>query len=118
MKKRNIQIIGTICWLPPHKPNRKRFPPDFPFLAIGRFTSDLSGDVLETYVNYSPSCENDNSCFKVRLHYRTLEGKKEELEKKVKNSEVLIMDAYKVIAVCRNLSIPDDVGFIDDNWEN
>jgi hypothetical protein len=47
----------------------------------------------------------------------TLEGRGDEIPKLAKNTEALIMDAYKVIAVCRNISLPDFLaGNMDEEW--
>jgi len=116
MEKYPTHFIGVICWLPPHKPGRNRFPPSERFLAIARFTSNLSGPVLEAYVNYSPFPLDGNTCFDVRLHYRTLEGNIEQIRQLAKYTEILIMDSYKVIAVCRNISTPDHTISMDDVW--
>jgi len=121
MKRYPIQIIGTIYWLPPHKPDKPRFQfsPAKEFRAIGIFTSDLSGLVREALINYSPYPECQSDCFKVRLWYWTLEGKYDEMKKLSKNSEILIMDGSRVIAVCRNLSVPGpSAGYIDDDWNS
>jgi len=129
MRKYPIQIIGIICWLPSHNPNGQRFKfkPAQNFLAITRFTRNLSGPDLnlsgpglETLVNYSPYPENQWDCFKVRLYYRNLEGKKDdEIEKLIKYSDILIMEGYKVIAICRNLSVSGpSSGNMDGNWDS
>ncbi len=116
MKEYPVQFVGVICWLPPHNPDRQRFSPGKSFVAIARFTSDLSGPVLEARVNYSPFPLSQNECFKVRLHYRVLKGKDAEIRRLARNTEVLIMDAYKVIAVCRNISVPVSQIDVDDEW--
>lgn len=116
MEKYPVQFIGVICWLPPHNPNRQRFLPSENFVAIARFTSDLSGPVLEARVNYSPFPLSQNECFKVRLHYRVLEGKDAEIKRLARYTEILIMDGHRVIAVCRNISVPDSQINIDDEW--
>lgn len=117
MEKYPVQIEGIICWLPPHKPERPRFPSNTPFLAITRFTSDLCADVLEAIIYYSPHRESMEDCYKVRLHFVSLDGKWEEIKRLSKNSEILIMDAYKVIAVCRNITLPVSPGtLLDNEW--
>ena len=109
-------FIGVICWLPPHRPEKPRFLPGVNFTAIARFTSHLEGPVLEANINYSPYALQDDVCFKVRLHYHALEGKEDEMKRLAKYTEILIMDAHKVIAVCRNISIPSSQVNMTDEW--
>lgn len=117
MNKYSVQVKGLLCWVPSHEPERPRFPPNTFFLAIARFTSDLCADVLEAMINYSPHKELQGDCYKVRLHFVSLDGKDEEIKRLSKNSEILIMDAHKVIAVCHNISLPVLPGtFLDDEW--
>jgi hypothetical protein len=116
MKNYPVHLVGTIYWLPPHKQGRVKFPPGHKFIAIARFTSDLSGSTLEAVVSYSPFQEDDIECYQVRLSYRMLGEHKEELERLAKNTEILIMDAYRVIAVCRDIAIPQSGLMIDDEW--
>lgn len=112
-----VHFVGVICWLPPHKSSRKRFPPSEIFVAIARFTSDLSGPVLEAGVNYSPFPLAEKECFRVRLHYRTLMGKNlDEIERLARYTEILIMDGHRVIAVCRNIAVPDSHINLEDEW--
>jgi hypothetical protein len=119
MKNYPAHFIGIICWLPLHKIERARFSSGQGFVAVARFTSNLSGPVLEALVNYSPIPELLNGCYKVRLHFRTLDGKEDEIRKLAKNTEILIMDAYKVIAVCRNISLPNfPVINMNDEWSS
>jgi hypothetical protein len=116
MKNFPVHLNGIICWLPVHRSGKIRFAPSQKFLAIGIFTSDFSTPMIEVVVNYSPFQESNMECYKVRLFFRTLEGRQNEIKRLAKNSEILIMDAYKVIAVCRNISIPDSKQMIDDEW--
>jgi hypothetical protein len=117
MQKYPTHFIGIICWLPTHRIGKKRFPPSLNFTAIARFTSDLSGPTLEADINYSPFPVVDDGCFKVRLYYRTLVGKNDEIKRLARYTEILIMDGHKVIAVCRNISLPDSPISIDDEWQ-
>src|SRR5258707_575970 len=99
MKNYPVHLIGMIFWLPLHTPGRIRFPPNYKFIAIARFTSDFSAPVVEAVVNYSPFQEANIEGYKVRLSFRTLGEHKNELARLAKNSEILIMNSYKVIAV-------------------
>lgn len=116
MKKYPAQFIGVICWLPPHRPGKERFLPGVNFTAIARFTSDLSAPVLEADINYSPFPLLDDVCFRVRLHYRRLVGKEDEIKRLARYTEILIMDGHRVIAVCRNISVPDSQINLEDEW--
>lgn len=116
MNKHPIHIQGIICWLPPSKPGRSHFPPEYPFLAQAIFTSDLHAPTMrDAFINYSPDrCCEPGECFKVRICFMSLIGQDEELNRLVKNSELIIMDSYKVIAVCRKLSLAISSGYIED----
>lgn len=117
MNTHPVHFVGVICWLPPHNADRRRFQPGEPFVAIARFTSNLSGPVLEAGINYSPIPSlAQGECFKVRLHYRTLEGKSDENKRLARHTEILIMDGHRVVAVCRNISVPDSQIILEDEW--
>jgi hypothetical protein len=109
-----VHLLGIIHWLP----LRKRFPAKTNFRALGKFTSDFSLQEMTALVNYSPypldNCTND---FEVRLHFAFLEGKKDVIDHLSKKCEVLLLDAYMVIAVCRNISLPESPNqYLDDAW--
>src|SRR5574340_1818809 len=116
MKPVFAQFTGVICWLPPHRPGKERFFPGVNFTAIARFTSDLSGHVLEADINYSPFPIVNDICFKVRLYYHNLRGQDDEINRLSRYTEILIMDAHKVIAVCRNISVPSVPLAMTDEW--
>jgi len=119
MEKYPIHIEGIICWLPPHTKGRSRFSPNKYFVALARFTSNLRGPDREAIVSYSPYlCDEDQKdCFNVRLHFFSLRKKENEIKKLIKNSELILMDSYIVIAVCRNLILPKANSlFLDDEW--
>lgn len=119
MKTNQAHFVGVICWLPAHKPERQRFQAGEIFVAIARFTSDLAGPVREASINYSPiSLSTVGECFDVRLHFRTLEGRRDEIEKLARYTEILIMDGHKVIAVCRNIIIPNSKIYLEDEWQS
>ena len=109
-------MIGVICWLPPHKPDRKRFPPAVNFRAFSKFTSKFPAPDVDALVNYSPyPIDDQNTCFNVRLHYAFLE--ENEIKRLIKYCEVILMDSYQVIAVCRNIALPDKKNiFLEDEW--
>jgi hypothetical protein len=116
MKNFPVQFTGTICWLPTHRPGKIRFPPAYKFLAAAKFTSDFSAPDMDAVVSYSPFQESSAECYKVRLYFRLLEGREDEIRRLAKNTEILIMDAYKVIAVCRNISLSESKQMMDDEW--
>lgn len=111
-----VHFIGVICWLPPHRPEKPRFRPGVSFTAIARFTSDLDGPVWEANINYSPFPLQNDVCYKVRLHYHALQGKEDEIKRLARYTEILIMDAHKVIAVCRNISVSSSQVNMTDEW--
>ena len=113
-----VHVIGDICWLPPHKPNQNRFPPAINFRALAKFTSNYSAPDMTALVNYSPvEVSDQNKCFKVRLYFSFLEGKEGTIRQLTRNCEVILLDSYKVIAVCRNISLPDTENiFLEDEW--
>jgi hypothetical protein len=113
-----VHFLGVIHWLPPYKPDRKRFPSKTNFRALAKFTSDFSMQEMTVLVNYSPfPVDNSNNDFDVRLHFDFLEGENNEISRLCKKCEVLIMDAYMVIAVCRNISLPKSPNqYLDDVW--
>lgn len=118
MDKRPAQFLGVIYWLIPHKPGKKRFPPSVNFTAIARFTSNLSGPVLEADVNYSPFPIFEDTLFRVRLHFHTLVGKNDEIKRLARYTEILVMDGHKVIAICRDITLPLESIYIDDQWNS
>ncbi len=118
MKNSPVHFTGIICWLPTHRVGKIRFPPDNKFLAIAKFTSDFSAPDMDAVVSYSPFPESNAECYKVRLYFRLLEGREDEIKRLGRNSEIMIMDAYKVIAVCRNISIPTSKQLMDDPWSD
>jgi hypothetical protein len=116
MTKKSVHVIGVICWLPPHKPERPRFPPGESFRALGVFTSDHSSAWTLAF-NYSPILlEGQHDCYQVRLNFASLDEKRDEIKRLSKNAEVIIQDGYKVVAVCRNIQMPEIETFMDSPW--
>ena len=109
-----IHLVGKIFWLPPHRPEKLPFPPEVIFRALAKFTSDFtpSHTVL---VSYS-STMSEQGFQDVRLNITF--GKVDDIQELAKNSELLIMDGYKVIAVCRNLTFVARSGnHMGDSWQ-
>lgn len=73
---------------------------------------------MTALVNYSPyPLDNFANVFEVRLHFAFLEERKAEIDRLSKECEVLLVDAYMVIAVCRNISVPESPNqYLDDVW--
>jgi len=113
-----VHLQGTICWLPPHRPDKKRFAPGINFRALAGFTGDYSGPYMTVLVNYSYApIGNSLDCNKVRLHFGVLNGNNDEIKRLSKNCEVLILEAYKVIAVCRDIHAADSGnGTMEAEW--
>src|SRR5690242_16282440 len=118
MKNSPVHFTGIICWLPAHRVGKTRFPPDYKFLSLAKFTSDFSAPDMDAVVSYSPIQESNPECYKVRLYFRLLEGREDEIKRLARNSEIIIMDSYKVIAVCRNISIPASKQMMDAPWSD
>jgi hypothetical protein len=112
-----VHLLGVIHWLPPYRSERKRFPAKTNFRALVKFTSDFSLQEMTALVNYSPYPLDNSNDFEVRLHFAFLEEKKDEIDRLSKKCEVLLLDAYMVIAVCRNISVPESPNqYLDDVW--
>ena len=109
-----IHLMGEIYLLPPYMQERSRLASNTNFRALARFTSDFSL-AFTIVVNFSPDLMKDRQCHRVRLNLAF--AKWSDIEKLSHNSEVLIMDSYKVIAVCRNLTVVEpNAGKMGDNW--
>jgi len=108
----SINLIGKICWMPPHRTDKPRFPPATIIRALAKFTSNFEPSYT-IIVSYSPVVDQD--CCDVRLSFPF--GIIEEIKRLANRSELLIMDGYKVIAVCRNLAVPEKSGQISDSWD-
>ena len=117
-KKMPVHILADIYWLPTHNPERsENFPPNG-FRTLSFFTSDFSTG-WTVHINYSKdSLQGQANCYRVRLFFYFLDEKRDELKRLTKNAEVLIMDGFKVIAVCRNLRIPKADIYMDSLWTN
>jgi len=100
MENFSVQLLGVIHWLPSHKPGRVQFPPDTPFRISVRFTSDFA-PIYSAVVIYllGPDTSGRNP---VRLSFPF--ENKNRIAELARNSEILLMDGYKVIAVCRELT--------------
>lgn len=108
-----IHILGKIFWLPPHRPGKPLFPPETSFRALAKFTSDFSPSytVLASY----SSLVSEQGFHEVRINVTF--GKVDDIQRLTKNSELIILDGYKVIAVCRDLNFAAFNGNqIDDPW--
>lgn len=116
MANNTVHLIGDIYWMPPHKPEKPRMPPNESFRALSFFTSDNSTGWTVT-LNYSPiSLEGQESFYKVRLNFAFLDDKRDKLKRLSKNTEIIIQDGFRVIAVCRNIQFPENEFSIDTKW--
>jgi hypothetical protein len=109
-----VQLIGTIYWLPSHKPGRIQFPPDTIFRVSVRFTSDFSPSFSAVVRYSSKSCATGGN--PVRLSFPFVEGLNR-LTELTRNSEILLIDGYKVIAVCRELKLYTGNAKMGDAWD-
>jgi hypothetical protein len=108
-----IHLVGKIFWLPHHKPEKSPFPTETIFRALAKFTSDFMPSYT-VLVSYS-STVNGQEFHDVRLNIPF--GDIDDIQKLAKNTEILIMDGYKVIAICRNLIFTANSGKnMGDSW--
>lgn len=108
-----VHIVGRIYWLPPHKLAKPLFTAETVHRALGKFTSDFT--VAYTVLFSYSSSTLEQGFHNVRLNFTFCESTL--LHKLVKNSEILIMDGFKVIAVCRNLTIIENpIEKMGDRW--
>ena len=118
MKKMPIHIIADVHWISPHIPKYfETFSPGN-FRIPSFFTSDFSiGWTVE--VNPSKvSLADQADWYPVRLFFYALDEKRDEIKRLSKNANLLIMAGYEVIAVCRNLRIPEMEIYMDTPWTN
>lgn len=108
-----VHLVGKIFWLPAHRPEKSPFPPETIFRALAKFTSDFTPSYT-VLVSYS-SIGFEQGFHDVRLNVTF--GKIDDIQRLAKNSEFIIMDGYKVIAVCRNLTYVARSGnHMGDSW--
>jgi hypothetical protein len=113
-EKAPIHLLGLIYWLPSYHPEQPSFPPGVNFRAYGKITTDftLSYTVL---VNYSPQTDSQGFS-KVRINIPF--GKRDDISKISKHSEIIILDGPRVISICRNLYSPGETGgMMGDSWD-
>jgi hypothetical protein len=116
IEKYPIQLFGQVFRLPSENSENKRFPPGKIFRIDARFTSNFGAAYIVLF-NYSPQLIKDKACYKVRLCFPRWQL--DEVEKLSHNSEVILMDGYKVFAVCRNISVnKDGIGGMEDSWDD
>jgi hypothetical protein len=122
MEKYPVHLLGIICWLPQHNPSRKRFEPNKYFVALIKFTSNFCSPDYEAIISYSPYKARDfqGDCFEARLHFPgILKNQEEKIKQLSRNSELLILDSYIVIAVCKRIKVPvPPSGYLDEEWHN
>jgi hypothetical protein len=109
-----IHLTGSIYWLPSHRPGKPRFPTETIIRALAKFTADFTPSYT-VLISYS-STISSQGLYEVRLSFPF--GDVDVIRRQFSKSELLIMDAYKVIAVCRDLNDKVRSGAkMDDSWE-
>ena len=113
MKKMPIHVLADTYWLPPHNPESSKIPPNTNFRTICFFTSDLSqGWTAEINCSKKPGLDQLNFC-SIRLFFYALDERRDEIRRLSQSAEILITEGYKIIGICRNLSIPEGEIFMD-----
>src|SRR5574340_115935 len=108
-----IHLLGNIFWLPPHRPEKPLFPPETSFRTLAKFTSDF-GPSHTALVSYS-SIISEYGFHEVRINITF--GKIDDIQSLEKNSELILLNGYQVIAVCRDLLLVAFNGNrMDDPW--
>lgn len=103
MEDFTIQLIGEICWFIPNE--KERFPPGHVFRAFAKFTSDFNPS-FSVVMNYFPFEQAKNVGYQVRLSFPF--AQEFEIQKLASRTEIIILDGYKVLAICRQIQLIDD----------
>ena len=110
------QLFGQVCWLPSHTPGKQKFLPKIVYRVGAKFTSNINYD-FSVLVSYSEFDQEKNGCYPVRLYFPFLDWG--QVEKFSYNAEVLLMDGFMIIGVCRNLIFNTKKnGSLGDTWNN
>ena len=98
----NNQLKCKLHWVPPHTNARDRFAPKKLFRTYGVFTSDFKA-TYTVEVRFSENCVDG-------FHDATLEipfAELNVLKRLLKQTNIVLMDGYKVIAVCKEITIKE-----------
>lgn len=96
-----VHLTGKIFWLPPHRPEKPLFSAETIYRALGKFTADFS--VSYTVLFSYSSATLAQGFHNVRINCAFFDSTL--LPNLIRNSEILIMDGYRVLAVCRQLTV-------------
>lgn len=97
---KGVQLVCKLHWVSPHMNARDRFAPEKLFRTYGVFTSDFDASYT-VEVRFSENCVDG-------FHDATLEIPFTELnvlKRLLKHTNIVLMDGYKVIAVCKEITI-------------
>jgi len=116
MKKMPVHILADVYWLPSHNPDSFRIPTDSSFRTVSFFTTDFSSGWTAEITSSKTPLPNQTGFYPVRLFFYALDEKRNEIKRLSNKAELLIMAGYEVIAVCRNLRIPETEIYMDAPW--
>lgn len=96
----NLEIRCKLHWVPPFENGKDKFHPNKEFRTNCKFTSDF----LPNYtVVVNCSDEGNETFFNAILNIPFAES--DELLRLITRSDLVVMDAYKVIAICKKLEV-------------
>lgn len=93
-----VQITAEIVWILDEY--REKFQPGKAFKSYAKFTSNFSSS-FTAVVSYYGTIDGQLQFHKVRLSFPF--AMDEEIKNLSRNTEILLLDAYKVYAICRNV---------------
>jgi len=100
MEDLDVLLTGSITWVLTPKKKNKKIIPGLIFRALGKFTSDWD-PAFTVVVNYSSSPLWEGETYPVRLAFPLAD--RSHILQLCKNSEVVILDGPKVLAICHDL---------------
>lgn len=113
MEDLEAHLTGIIYWVSPHKTLGKKFVPGKSYRALAKLTFDwdLSYTVSFNFAPYPVYTKNSNF---VRLSLPFVEDEK--IFAKCKQADVVILDGYSVIAICKELEVAPLGTHMGDDW--
>lgn len=103
MFRNNYQLICEIHWVPPKREQMDKAIADNIFRAIAKFPNDYSANFTATVESCSPDCINGFHDASIRIPF----AEPDQLEQLIKDSNIILLDGRRVIAVCRNVKIKE-----------
>lgn len=115
MKNMEVYLTGIITWVLTSKSPSPKFNPNEIFRALAKFSSDWKPS-LTVVVNYSPYPLLRKNTYQVRLSFPFFD--RAEVVTLSKSSDLIILDSYKVLAICKELKPTISIIHMGDIWEN